>query len=174
MRPPGWSSRPAGVDSRGCGSPVAKLSPPDVCAQDDQARRAAIHHSRYLRWWTDPDGAGRLDARLTPDALARFQAYLHPYQRQQFDLARQTGGRERPECYAADALLVALADTALSVRSGSLVPTTTSDVAHGTNDNRPDRPVRPPHGERGSDTASGHRHRPDRSRRLGARSRPRR
>ena len=41
-------------------------------AQDDEARRAALHRSRYLRTWTDGDGAGRLDARLTPEALARI------------------------------------------------------------------------------------------------------
>ena len=74
-------------------------------ADDDQARAAAQHRGRYLRAWTDPDGAGRLDARMTPDALARFQACLRPYQTQQFDLARQAGSRERPDAYALDALL---------------------------------------------------------------------
>ena len=55
--------------------------------------------------WTDRDGAGRLDARLTPEGLARFQACLRPFQTERFDAARRAGGREKPECYAADALL---------------------------------------------------------------------
>lgn len=80
-------------------------------AQDDQARLAAIHQRRYLRSWTDRDGAGRIDARMTPDALARFQAYLRPFQTQQFEAARQAGSRERSESYAVDALL-ALAEAA--------------------------------------------------------------
>ena len=72
---------------------------------DDTARRAALHQGRYLRTWTDRDGAGRLDARLTPEGLARFQACLHPFQTEQFHAARRAGRREKPQCYAADALL---------------------------------------------------------------------
>ena len=79
--------------------------------QDDEARRAAIHRGRYLRTWTDGDGAGRLDARLTPEALAQFQACLRPFHTQQFEVARKEGRREHPDCYAVDAL-VALAITA--------------------------------------------------------------
>ena len=32
------------------------------CAADDAARRAALQQGRYLRTWTDRDGAGRVDA----------------------------------------------------------------------------------------------------------------
>ncbi len=80
-------------------------------AQDDQDRLAGIHRSRYLRFWSDRDGAGRIDARMTPDALARLQACLRPYQTQQFEIGRQAGSRERSEAYAVDALL-ALAEAA--------------------------------------------------------------
>lgn len=80
-------------------------------AQDDQDRLAGIHRSRYVRFWSDREGAGRVDARMTPDALARLQACLRPYQTQQFEMARQAGSRERPEAYALDALL-ALAEAA--------------------------------------------------------------
>jgi hypothetical protein len=83
---------------------------------DDRARRAAIHRSRYLRTWMDRDGAGRLDARLTPEALASFQACLRPFQTEQFHAARQAGQRERPECYAADALVALAAVGAASRR----------------------------------------------------------
>ena len=71
---------------------VAVLSGSD--AADDAARRAALHRSRYLRTWTDRDGAGRVDPRLTPKRLARFQAYLRPFQTEQFHAARRAGLRE--------------------------------------------------------------------------------
>ena len=77
-------------------------------APHDQARRAGLHARRYLRSWIDPDGAGRLDARLSPDAYAQFRALLHPYQTAQFAAARQAGRPAHPDCYAADALLAAL------------------------------------------------------------------
>ena len=86
---------------------------------DDQARRAAVHQSRYLRTWMDRDGAGRLDARLSPDALARFRASLRPFQTQRFEMAREGGVPEKPECYAADAL-VALAATAVAAARGAV------------------------------------------------------
>ena len=65
---------------------------------DDQARRVALHQSRYLRTWMDRDGGGRLDARLSPDALARFRACLRPFQTERFEMARRDGVREKPEC----------------------------------------------------------------------------
>ncbi|MHB1536292.1 MAG: hypothetical protein ACYC1D_17125, partial [Acidimicrobiales bacterium] len=74
-------------------------------AEEDRERHDAIHRSPYLRTWTDRDGAGRLDARLTPEALAAFRAGLTPFERQAFDAARRAGERERSECYAADALV---------------------------------------------------------------------
>ncbi|MHB1535280.1 MAG: HNH endonuclease signature motif containing protein, partial [Acidimicrobiales bacterium] len=74
-------------------------------AGEDRERHDAIHRSRYLRTWTDRDGAGRLDARLTPEALAAFRAGLAPFERQAFDAARRGRERERSECYGADALI---------------------------------------------------------------------
>ena len=74
--------------------------------QDDQARLAALHARRSLRTWLDKDGSGRVHARLTPDGLARFRAWLHPFERYQFEQARRQGQREHAECYAADALLM--------------------------------------------------------------------
>jgi hypothetical protein len=41
---------------------------------DHQAAYDRIHRERYLRSWSDPDGAVRFDARLTPDAGARLLA----------------------------------------------------------------------------------------------------
>lgn len=75
---------------------------------DEMARYEAIHRSRYLRSWSDHDGAFRLDARLTPDAGASVMAALEPHRRREFEDARRAGRREQPEAYLADAL-VALA-----------------------------------------------------------------
>jgi len=74
-------------------------------AQSEAARHDRIHRSRYCRTWIDDDGAGRLDASVTPEVLATIRACLDPFCRQEFDLARLQGRRERHEAYAADALL---------------------------------------------------------------------
>jgi hypothetical protein len=74
-------------------------------AEDEAARHDRIHRSRYCRTWIDDDGAGRLDARLTPEALAEIQACLDPYSRREFDLARLAGRRESRDAYVADALV---------------------------------------------------------------------
>ncbi|MHB1536424.1 MAG: hypothetical protein ACYC1D_17810, partial [Acidimicrobiales bacterium] len=87
-------------------------------AGEDADRHEAIHRSRYLRTWTDRDGAGRLDARLTPEALAIFRSCMAPFERHIFDTARRAGERERSECYAADAL-IAMARAAGSRSGGS-------------------------------------------------------
>ena len=73
--------------------------------EDETARHDRIHRSRYCRTWIDDDGAGRLDGRFTPEALAEIQACLDPFVRREFDLARAQGRHERHECYVADALL---------------------------------------------------------------------
>jgi hypothetical protein len=75
---------------------------------DEMARYEAIHRSRYLRSWSDHDGAFRLDARLTPDAGATVMAALEPHRRKVFEEARKAGQKARQEAYLADAL-VALA-----------------------------------------------------------------
>ena len=67
-----------------------------------------VRKSRYLRHWTDAEGAFRLEARLCPDDGARVLAALEPHQRRVFARARREGRRESYEAYAADAL-VALA-----------------------------------------------------------------
>jgi hypothetical protein len=64
-----------------------------------------MHRSRYLRHWTDADGAVRLDARLTPDAGARLIASVIARGKALRDQARRVGIPERREAYAADALV---------------------------------------------------------------------
>ncbi len=75
---------------------------------DEAARMAAIHRGRYFKHWLDPDGAGRLDARMTPDALAQVVAQVEARTPAIFDQARAEGRREPYHAYQADAL-VALA-----------------------------------------------------------------
>jgi hypothetical protein len=97
--------------------------------EEDRARAGAIHAGRYLRSWADPDGAGRLAARLDPLAYARVLACLEPFQDQVFDAARGSERRESFEAYGADALAAmaeaAFANTSSSpTRVGSRVPST--------------------------------------------------
>jgi hypothetical protein len=68
-----------------------------------------VRQHRYLRHWTDADGAFRLEARLCPDAGAKVLAALEVHQRRIFAHARRQGRRESYDAYAADAL-VALAE----------------------------------------------------------------
>src|SRR5258706_556594 len=71
-------------------------------------RYEQIRRSRYLRHWTDRDGAVRFDARLTPDSGARLLAAVDAHKFRIVEQARKAGVRERFDAYAADAL-VALA-----------------------------------------------------------------
>ncbi len=66
--------------------------------QDAATRYAAIHRTRYLRHWTDDDGAVRFDARLTPDAGAKVLSALDA-------LRRPAGPGESAQAQAADALV---------------------------------------------------------------------
>jgi hypothetical protein len=68
-----------------------------------------VRKHRFLRHWTDPDGAFRLEAKLCPDAGAKVLAALEVHHRRIFAGARREGRRESYEAYAADAL-VALAE----------------------------------------------------------------
>ncbi len=84
---------------------------------DEQRRYQAIHRARSLHTWIDGDGAGRVDARLTPDALARLRACLQPFEHEMFETARRAGHRERHDAHAADAL-IAMAEAANSDGDG--------------------------------------------------------
>ena len=75
---------------------------------DDQAWARRLHVERRAHEWTDPDGAYRLEARLAPDAGARFSSAWKAHIDRIFRDARRAGRREPHAAYAADAL-VALA-----------------------------------------------------------------
>jgi hypothetical protein len=76
-----------------------------------------IHRSRYLRHWSDPDGAVRLDARLTPDAGARVVAAIRARGRTLLERARASGAGERRAAYAADALVALATESAPGSRA---------------------------------------------------------
>jgi hypothetical protein len=77
-------------------------------AEQECIRYERIRRTRYLRIWTDPAGAGHLEARLAPDAMGVVKASLERAANSVFDSARSEGRRESREAYMADAL-VALA-----------------------------------------------------------------
>jgi hypothetical protein len=76
--------------------------------ENDQAWARRVHAQRRAHEWTDPDGTYRLEARLAPDAGARFSAAWKAHTDRVFQGARRAGRREPRAAYAADAL-VALA-----------------------------------------------------------------
>ena len=73
-------------------------------AKDPMATYKRIHKGRYLRHWTDEEGAFCLKARLTPDRGAKIAAVLDHEAGTIFDQARKAGSREPLGAYAADAL----------------------------------------------------------------------
>jgi hypothetical protein len=75
---------------------------------DDQAWARRLHVNRRAHEWTDPDGMYRMEARLPPDAGARFSSAWKAHTDRIFRDARRAGWREPHTAYAADAL-VALA-----------------------------------------------------------------
>ncbi len=60
---------------------------------------------RFCRMWSDQEGFGRLEARLTPDAFSVLGACIEPFQTREFDLARKQGRHEPRHAYGADALV---------------------------------------------------------------------
>jgi hypothetical protein len=75
-----------------------------ACRDEDEANEE-IRRRRYLRHWSDVDGAVRLDARLTPDAGAAVIAAIDAGRDRILAEARKAGRRESSEAYAADALV---------------------------------------------------------------------
>ncbi len=88
-------------------------------AQEEAARYLAIHRRRSLRHWADPDGALRLEARLTPDAGAKLLSILQAEADARFAQARQAGESEPPGAYRADALVALVTGEAITKDSSS-------------------------------------------------------
>ncbi len=83
---------------------------------DPDATHARIHRERYVRRWTDADGAWCLRARGTADAGAVVNAVLEPLIDEIFRTARREGRPESRDAYTFDAL-VALARGATITRT---------------------------------------------------------
>jgi hypothetical protein len=82
----------------------------DECARtkanvtDLEERRRRIHRQRYLRTWTDTEGAALLQMRDNPEVVAGIMATLEPIRDEISESARKQGRRERIDAHAADAL----------------------------------------------------------------------
>ena len=89
-------------------------------ATDEAERHRQVHKSRYFKSWTDFDGSFNVRGRMTAANGALVMAALKPIQDEIFKVARKSGVHERPEAYAADALmaLCAKATTKQSSESG--------------------------------------------------------
>ena len=87
-----------------------------------EARRRTIHAGRYLRTWTDADGAWHLGMRANPEVGAVVMAALEPVRDRLFRTARAQGRREASEAYAADALVaLCRGEAGVPRRSGTKV-----------------------------------------------------
>ena len=62
---------------------------------DDMAWARRLHVSRRAHKWVDPDGAYRLEARLAPDAGARFDSAWEGHINRIFKEARRAAGTSR-------------------------------------------------------------------------------
>jgi hypothetical protein len=76
-----------------------------AAGQDQNAGYASVHASRYLRNWTDNDGAVRFDARLTPDEGARLLAAVKTETDRLAVESRRAGDDSPRKALAADALV---------------------------------------------------------------------
>lgn len=76
------------------------LSDEELAEREDR-----IERTRFLRTWTDDEGAMRLDAKVSPVAGARFMAALEAEAKSVFDEARAQGRQESEGAYLVDALL---------------------------------------------------------------------
>ena len=101
-----------------------------AAATDEAERHRQVHKSRYVKSWTDLDGSFNLKARMTVANGALVMAALKPLQDEIFKAARKSGTHERPEAYAADALM-ALCEKASNA---------SSKPAHGVSETKTRRP----------------------------------
>jgi hypothetical protein len=75
-----------------------------TAGEDAEARRKRIHDGRYLRTFTDAEGAGNLRMRDNPEVIAELMAVVGAKRDELFAAARDEGRREPAEAYGADAL----------------------------------------------------------------------
>ncbi|MBJ7282680.1 MAG: DUF222 domain-containing protein [Acidimicrobiia bacterium] len=95
-----------------------------AAATDEAERHRQVHKSRSLKWWVGEDGACNLKGRMTVANGALVKAALAPFEDSIFKQARKSGNHERPEAYAADALM-ALCEKASDKDLGANITKTT-------------------------------------------------
>ena len=99
--------------------------------EDDRAWARRLHAQRRAHEWIDPEGVYRLEARLAPDAGARFSAAWKSHVDRIFHDARRAGRREPRAAYAADALVALAAEgPCKTVQVGVLVDAATISRGH--------------------------------------------
>jgi Domain of unknown function (DUF222) len=87
--------------------------------EDEIERNERTHSRRFFRSWTDPEGAGHIQALLTPDALGVVLGCLKPFADKSFEDARKRGVKESHQAYMADGLVeMAKASSSGEHRSG--------------------------------------------------------
>lgn len=74
-------------------------------AHSDEDSCERIRRGRFLRHWTDPDGAVRLNGRFAPDDGSRLVASVQARAERLRNEARRAGQREPADAYAADAIV---------------------------------------------------------------------
>jgi hypothetical protein len=84
-----------------------------------RARYERIHRNRSLLMWTDQDGVGRVEAKLTPDCMARFVTAIQSEANAIFSESRRSGQQESPMAYAADALVALVTGTGTAGSGGT-------------------------------------------------------
>jgi hypothetical protein len=107
---------------------AAQLRAAACSAREEGARYLAISHARYVRHWADPDGAFRLDAKLTPDAGAKLLGVLETEANARFALARSSQVHESAGAYRADALVALMTGEGLAAGTASKRPQVTMSL----------------------------------------------
>ena len=99
-----------------------------AAATDEVERHKRIHKNRYLKTWTDQDGAFNLKALMTVASGALVMAALTPFQDEIFKQARKSGEHATPEAYAADALMALCAAKTVGAQGSSGTKPTRSNA----------------------------------------------
>jgi uncharacterized protein DUF222 len=106
---------------KGLKQECARVRARSVSERDARQRQEQIHKRRSLQMWIDAEGVGRLEAKLTPEDLARVSGAIKRESNAVFHEARKSGHRESTLAYDADALVGLITGTALT--DGAACPT---------------------------------------------------
>ncbi len=107
---------------------AAQLRAAASSAQEENARYRAIRDARSVRHWADPDGAFRLDAKLTPDAGAKLLGVLETEANARFARGRSAEAHESAGAYRADALVALVTGEGLAATTDATRPRVTMSV----------------------------------------------